>query len=137
MASISVAREPDEAVRATLYDRLLAFNAEKTGDVSFAPLAVTIEDDGRLVGGLWGETYYGWLFVELVFVPERLRGEGLGARLLAEAENVARERGCRGVWLDSYAFQAPDFYRKQGYEVFGALPDYPKGEERVFLRKML
>jgi GNAT superfamily N-acetyltransferase len=139
MATISVARQPSEAIRAVLYDRLLAFNEAASGEAAYAPLAVVIEDDdGRgIAGGLWGETYYDWMFVELLFVPEALRGEGLGARLLAEAEAIARERGCRHAWLDSYSFQAPGFYLKQGYEVFGTLPDYPRGVERFFLRKRL
>jgi len=139
MPSISIARQPSEAVRAELYDRLLAFNETTIGDASFAPLAVVLEDapGGRLIGGLWGETYYDWMFVELLFVPEPWRGEGLGARLLAAAEDVARERGCRHAWLDSYSFQAPAFYLKQGYEVFGTLPDYPRGMERLFLCKRL
>jgi GNAT superfamily N-acetyltransferase len=139
MASISVPQRPSEAIRAALFDRLLSFNDATAGDADDAPLAVVLEDaPGRgLIGGLWGETYYGWLFVELLFVPEALRGQGLGARLLAEAERIARGRGCHHAWLDSYAFQAPDFYRKQGYEVFGTLPDYPRGVERVFLSKVL
>lgn len=139
MPSISVAQQPSEAIRALLYDRLLAFNQAATGDVAFAPLAVTLEDapGGRIIGGLWGETYYDWMFVELLFVPEAWRGEGLGARLLAAAEEEARGRGCRHAWLDSYSFQAPGFYRKQGYEVFGTLPDYPRGIERLFLCKRL
>jgi len=70
-------------------------------------------------------------------VPEARRGEGLGAKLLAAAEDVARERGCGHAWLDSYGFQAPQFYLKQGYEIFGTLPDYPRGVERVFLCKRL
>ena len=139
MVSISVARQPSESIRAELYDRLLAFNEAATGDAAYAPLAVVLEDTpgGGIIGGLWGETYYDWMFVELLFVPEARRGEGLGAKLLAAAEDVARERGCRHAWLDSYGFQAPQFYLKQGYEIFGTLPDYPRGVERVFLCKRL
>ncbi len=139
MASISIAREPSQAIRAALYDRLLAFNEAAIGDATFAPLAVVLEDtpQGGVIGGLWGETYYDWMFIELLFVPEARRGEGLGAKLLAAAEDVARERGCRHAWLDSYSFQAPAFYLKQGYEIFGTLPDYPRGVERIFLCKRL
>jgi GNAT superfamily N-acetyltransferase len=53
------------------------------------------------------------------------------------AEQLARERKCGGIWLDTYEFQAPAFYQSLGYEVFGQLPDHPRSSGRFFLRKML
>jgi GNAT superfamily N-acetyltransferase len=89
------------------------------------------------VGGLWGRLHYDWLFIEMLLVPEQLRGEGSGSRLLVKAEEFARERGCVGVWLDTHGFQAPHFYLKQGYERFGSLADHPRGFDRIFFRKYL
>lgn len=103
-----------------------------------ATLAVLIKDrDDKTLGGLWGRTGFGWLFVELLFVPEGLRGQGLGAGLLSAAEVAARARGCHSAWLDTYDFQAPGFYQKLGYMEFGVLDDYPVGHKRRFLRKSL
>ena len=69
-----------------------------------------------MIGGLWGRTVYDWLFVEHLFVPEHLRGRGLGTALMRKAEEVAIARDCIGVCLDTFDFNAPGFYRKLGYE---------------------
>lgn len=93
------------------------------------PLHVWLTDDlGGLAGGLVGHTWAGWLHVTYLWVDDRLRGAGLGSRLLAEAERVARgERGCGAVRLETWDFQAPGFYRRRGYEVVGVIPGYPPG----------
>jgi GNAT superfamily N-acetyltransferase len=94
------------------------------------------DDAGQSVGGLWGELYYDWLFVELLFVPESLRGKDFGSKLLGEAERIAKAKGCTGIWLDTFSFQAPGFYEKHGYERFAALENYPRGKQRFFFRKI-
>ena len=94
-------------------------------------------DSGALIGGLYAERYYGWLYVRLLAVPEVLRGQGWGTRLLEMAEARARVCGCVGVWLDSFSFQAAPFYRQRGYIEFGAIDSYPPGHQRVFFHKRL
>src|SRR5690606_29744338 len=104
----------------------------------YRALVVTLTDpEGKVIGGLWGRTAYSWLFVELLFVPEHLRGRGLGKTLLQQAEQEASKRGCRNAWLDTYEFQARGFYEHLGYRCFGELPDYPPGFSRYFLTKRL
>jgi GNAT superfamily N-acetyltransferase len=92
---------------------------------------------GEPLGGLIGRTSGGWLAVELLFVPEDLRGMGLATRLLAMAEAEARLRGCHSAWLDTLNAKARGLYERLGYEVFGELKDYPVGSSRFFLRKKL
>jgi len=92
---------------------------------------------GRTIGGVTGETNWGWLYVDCFWLPDELRGAGWGAKLLGAAENEARARGCRHAWLSSYSFQAPGFYEKLGYRVLGVLEGYPPGERGVWLRKEL
>ncbi|CAL9469934.1 GNAT family N-acetyltransferase [Streptomyces sp. enrichment culture] len=93
---------------------------------------------GELAGGLVGHTWTTWLHVALLWVDERYRGTGLGSRLLGEAERVAREeRGCRAARLETWDFQAPEFYKKQGYEVVCVIPDYPPGITEFTLTKRL
>jgi ribosomal protein S18 acetylase RimI-like enzyme len=93
------------------------------------PLHVWASDESdELAGGLVGHTWATWLQVTYLWVDERHRGARLGSRLLAEAERVARdERGCGAVRLETWDFQAPGFYEKQGYEVVCVIPDYPPG----------
>lgn len=102
-------------------------------------LSVLLRDPSSraTLGGLWGHTYLDWTQVEMLFVPEALRGQGLGSRLLARCEMIARQRGCVGIWLDTFSFQAPDFYLKNGYRTFGVLDAYPAGCSRSFLSKAL
>ena len=89
-----------------------------------------------IVAGLGGETYSGWLFIRYLWVSDALRGKGIGRELMGSAEARALERGCHSAWVDTFSFQAPGFYPKLGYQVFGEL-DYPPGHKRIFLQKRL
>jgi GNAT superfamily N-acetyltransferase len=140
---IELKANPTSADRAEVARPLDAFNDTRVGDTPAGampdlPLALLIVDDGGMPqGGLWGRSYYGWLFVELLFVPEAARGHGVGTELMRRAEAEAARRGCHGVWLDSFSFQAPGFYRRLGYAEFGVVEDYPPGHTRHFLKKRL
>lgn len=127
----------DPALGAMLLDSILDFNAAVAGPPDGRPLSVVVRDPatGGVRGGITGRTRYGWMFVEIFWLPEDLRGGGLGATLLAAAEREARARGCIGAWLDTMSFQAPGFYEKQGYTCFGVLPDYPPGHSKSFYMK--
>ena len=128
----------DESVRKAILDPLVAYNQLKTGRSDSRPLVIAVESaDGGVVGGLCGRTSYDWLFVELLFVPESLRGRGLGTELMMRAETEAVARGCRNAWLDTFEFQARAFYERLGYSCFGELKDYPVDSARYFMRKRL
>ncbi|AKN75526.1 biotin transporter BioY [Streptomyces sp. PBH53] len=103
------------------------------------PLHVwALDSAGDLAGGLVGHTWTTWLHITYLWVDARHRGAGLGTRLLAEAERIARaDRGCAAARLETWDFQAPDFYRRQGYEVVGVIPDYPPGITEYTLTKRL
>ncbi len=136
--SVRVVDTPDPEIRAAILDGLIAYNTRQTGIADLRPIAVALADAaGQTVGGLWGRTAYGWLFVELLFVPESLRGRGVGADLMRRAEDEARVRGCRAAWLDTFSFQARGFYERLGYTSFGVLNDYPPGFSRYFMHKLL
>jgi GNAT superfamily N-acetyltransferase len=135
---IETPTNPALADREAIRLPLAAYNTAAAGPLHYEPLAIMLRDDyGTAVGGLWGQLYYDWLFIELLFVPESVRGQRFGTRLLAHAEAMAREKGCVGIWLDSFSFQAPGFYLKHGFEAWGTLENHPRGHRRVFLRKRL
>ena len=136
--AITVRESPDAQIRSILLNLMMAYNESKTGPSGFALLAVTLDDaeSGQLIGGLWGRTVYDWLFVEFLFVPEHLRGCGFGSTLLRTAEEIAIARGCIGVCLDTFDFNAPGFYRRLGYEEFAALHSPRRGFSRRFFRKL-
>lgn len=103
------------------------------------PLAVWVlgRADG-LIGGLAGHTWGRWLHVNHLWVSEEHQGAGLGSRLLGEAERIARaERDCLNSRVETWDFQAPGFYRGQGYEVVSVIPDYPAGAKEFTLTKRL
>jgi GNAT superfamily N-acetyltransferase len=133
---LAVPDEPAEADRATILAGLAAFNREHAEPGSAGPLAVLLKDEsGETVGGLWGETLFGWLRIQLLFVPESLRRTSIGTALMQQAEAIAAARGCIGASLDTYSFQARRFYEKLGYDLVGTIADCPPGYARHFLQK--
>ncbi|WP_225783209.1 N-acetyltransferase [Xenophilus sp. Marseille-Q4582] len=135
---IELTDAPPDAARQVLINGLVAYNQARTGIADHRPLALLVYgDDGQVAGGPRGRTAYGWLFVELLFVPESLRGRGVGRALLTQAEDEARARGAVGAWLDTFGFQARPFYERLGYRVFGEIKDYPPGFSRYYLAKRL
>ncbi|WP_145206836.1 GNAT family N-acetyltransferase [Sphingobium sp. B2] len=132
---IEATDNPAPADVASLLDGLRAFNLQ-AGGISIEPLAVWLRGEaGEMIGGLTGRTGAGWLFIEFFWLPEELRGRGFGSELIRRAEDIAKERGCVGAWLDTFSFQAPGFYERHGYESFGVIEDYPPGSRRYFLQK--
>ena len=92
---------------------------------------------GPVIGGISGRTSLGLLFIDTVFLPDGLRGQDFGTRMMAMAEDEARRRGCRSGVLYTISFQAPGFYQRLGWTVFGEVPCDPPGTSRVFLSKNL
>jgi ribosomal protein S18 acetylase RimI-like enzyme len=96
------------------------------------------EESGEVVGGLVGYTWAYWLHIDLLWIDERRRGAGIGTRLMARAEDIAREdRRCLHARVETWDFQAPGFYKKLGYEVVGIVADYPPGATDHLLVKRL
>lgn len=122
-----------------LCGRLLAFNQRASGhDFADTPLRLACHGgDGTLLAGLLGDICAGWLNIHVLWVDPDQRGAGIGSALLAEAEQQARALGAGAAVLDTFDWQAEGFYLRHGYEVFGRLPDYPPGHQRIYLRKQL
>lgn len=119
-------------------DQIEAYNEQQVGHLDFKPLNLVMRDeDGKVIAGLVGLTGWEWLYIKILWVKEDLRGQGLGRRLMERAESLAIERGCRGACLSSFDFQAPEFYRRYGYEVCGKIDEYPRGSALNFLAKKL
>jgi ribosomal protein S18 acetylase RimI-like enzyme len=128
------ARNEIEYVR----EALTQFNREHVGDDGHTPLnLVEYNENGQIIGGILGGTYWGWMYIDILWVNEHYRRRGLGSKLLSEAEKEAVRRGCHHVHLDTMSWQAPDFYIKHGYEVIGVLPDIPNGNQKYLLMKAL
>lgn len=111
---------------------------EAVGEGGFRPLAVFVRDtDDTIVAGVTAYLNWNWLQVSLLWVDTSLRGEGLGGELLDRLETVARGEGCTHAHVSTFSFQATEFYELHGYEKFAVLDDYPPGQAKHFLKKVL
>ena len=136
--SINRATAPEDAYM-PIWGPLLAFNQQAVGDAQGEAFALTITSDGgdEVLGGLWALSLWGSFYIGLVVAPDGARGQGLGTQLMEQAEAEAIARGCRSMWLDTYAFQARAFYERLGFTVFGQIDGPPPIFPRVFMQKLL
>lgn len=135
---IAVIDDPSREDMAWIDDQLYAFNAAHTGIDDGRYLAIIMrDDDQRIIAGLYGWTWGDTCEVRTLWVHERWRARGVGSRLLQAAETEARARGAVQIVLDTHSFQAPDFYRRFGFERIAELEGYPRGHSKIFMRKRL
>ena len=126
METLKIEVEPAPADIRVLDDSLYEYNVEQIGFDDGKGLTIFVRDDtGVIVAGLRGWTWCGACKVERLWVRQGLRRQGYGRRLLAAAEQEARARGCDRIFLDTFSFQAPLFYKKLGFEVIGVTEDFP------------
>jgi GNAT superfamily N-acetyltransferase len=127
---------PSVALATLVQDNVNSMNFAKTGATDWHPVNFFLKSPrGEWLGGLLGYTWGGWLHVNFLWVSETLRGKGHGTRLMESAEAMARERGAFAATLETFTHQAPDFYAKRGYTVFGRIDGYPPGQAKLFLSK--
>lgn len=127
-----------QAEEEAIYRELKQYNLSKREPSENIPLGVFYEDEqGRKLAGLTGEIFGNWLCIHYLWVREMCRGQGIGSRLLSSAEQEAAAKGARYVFVDTFDFQAPDFYRKHGYQEVFHLHDYPYTGTRYYYTKTL
>jgi GNAT superfamily N-acetyltransferase len=128
----------DQGTFEAIFHALEAASRDRIGPAKPGLLVIPIRDDaGAVTGGLWAVSLFGWMHVEMLLVPEPMRGQGVGSALMALAETEARRRGCMGMYVDTFSFQARSFYEKMGFSQFGVLDDCPPGYARLFFQKRL
>ncbi len=104
----------------------------------FQPIAYFARDNqGHMRGGIYGRINWNWLKISLLWVCAEHRGRGFGSELLRQLESEAASRGCTNSHVDTFSFQARDFYLANGYEKFAELSAYPEEHSRIFLKKAL
>jgi GNAT superfamily N-acetyltransferase len=134
-SNIEISTEESDAK--TIRERLNEFNFARVPPDNHESLTLVARREGKIVAGMTGDTYWGWLYISLFWVDESLRGQGLGSELLVKAEAIAVERGCYSAHLETHDFQNLEFYQKRGYELFGQLDDLPAGHMKYYLWKKL
>jgi Acetyltransferase (GNAT) family len=132
--ALTLTDTPPPGMFRSMFRTLEAYTMHRLGPMRPRLLAIPVHDEaGAVAGGLWGNTVYHWLYIQLLVVPEDRRGQGLGMMLLDRAEQEARDRGCIGAYVTT--FTAPGFYERCGYTLFGTLRDCPPGYDLCHFRK--
>jgi GNAT superfamily N-acetyltransferase len=136
--SFTLTDVPDAAARAIIDEELDRYNEQQTGCWDKTPLDIIIRDPSRrVIGGLIARTSLEVFFLDYLVIPDSLRGQGHGSRILAMAEKEAIRRGCATAVVFTMAVQAPAFYEKHGYVPFGRVECQPPGNARIFMKKAL
>lgn len=137
--SLEVCDNPEADQLLPVEEGLNQFNDLMTGMSDRKPLAVLIKSTttGKVIGGMQGRSSLGLLFIDLFYLPPELRRKGVGTDVLRRFEDEGRKRGCSAAFLYTISFQAPDFYKKHGWEEFGRIDCKPEGTSRIFMKKAL
>ena len=122
-----------------IHGMLKEYNLSRREASANVPIGVFFEDEtGQKLAGLTGETFGNWLCIQYLFVSEQLRGQKIGSKMLEAAEAEARKRSCKYVFVDTFSFQAPTFYKNHGYREVFALEEYPyTGKRHYYTKKLL
>ena len=134
--AITVAAEIDAETEAAVKAGLDAYTLSRI-DQTRTLWVICRNGPGALIGGTRCLVTWHWLLVDWLWIAEGHRGAGLGATLLRRAEQAGIANGCTAAILNTFSFQAPSFYRRQGYRVFGQLDDMPPGHTRYWMSKPL
>ena len=135
---IEITDEIKEQDKDIIIQGLLEYNLARIEDKNPKDLGVYLLDEtGKKIAGLIGNTHGNWLFVKFLWVSEELRRRNIGSNILNQAEKTAQERGCKYSFLDTFDFQAPEFYKKHGYKEVFALENYPVTGKRYYFTKTL
>lgn len=125
--------EEDENI---IFKELLGYNLARIEDKNPRDLGIYLQDEaGQKFAGLIGNTHGNWLSIKFLWVSEEMRGQNIGSDILSQAEKTAKERGCKYSFLDTFSFQAPEFYRKHGYKEVFVLENYPVTGKRHYFTK--
>ncbi|MER2007617.1 MAG: GNAT family N-acetyltransferase [Psychrobacillus sp.] len=138
---LRIIREDTDESKKNVNERLYYFNLahfpeDLRGRYEEVNLFIKNEKD-QVLGGIMGEVCWNWLEIHVLIMDESLRKNGYGSKLLMEAEEIAKERKCDFIKLDTLSFQALEFYKKHGYEVYGTLPYVGRDFDHYYMKKDL
>ena len=128
--------QPEESDFEVLKNGLIRYNEHYTGSLYQEKISCFVKDENdKTVGGILGDIMWGWLYIEGIWVCNSVRSSGFGKELLNKLEQFAISKGVTNFRLETTSFQALDFYKRQGYVLFGQLPDMPPTFTSYFLKK--
>ena len=121
-----------------LQQKLVEFADQFTEPRNYREFGLVLRDaEGDAVGGITGNTVWDWIQIGVLWIPDNLRGQGFGHLLLERAEELGRQRGCKFARLQTFEFEAREFYESHGYVVQSQTEDFPAGHTQFHLTKEL
>jgi len=139
MANIQIiaTTSPKEEDKKIIDQGITEYNLQKIGEQKYIPIASFAKDENQTIGGITGNLFWNYLYIDLMWIDENYRGKGIGRKLIEAVEKLAIENGIFRSHLCTASFQSLGFYEKCGYSVFGKLDDMPEGETEYHLYKKL
>jgi GNAT superfamily N-acetyltransferase len=138
MSELKIENRWDPEQAAYVRNRLSEYNLRQVGHTEVENFSLFVKDSGETVlGGITGAIFWDIMRIDILWLDDRLRGQGYGSKLIRMAEQFAADKHCKLIKLDTFSFQAPEFYKKLGYEVYGVLADEPEGFQHYYLYKRL
>lgn len=113
------------------------FAQEQTQSAEAEKFGFEYQENEEIIGGVTGKIRWGWMYIQYLWVSPLKTGKGLGKELMLKAEAFAREKNCVGIHVDTFSYQAPEFYKALGFSEFGRLENYPDTATRIYLQKRL
>ena len=139
--SIRIIKELESKDKQYINDELYKFNLRHFPDDlngRYEEVCLFLkDDDGTVRGGILSEICWNWLEIHTFMIDEDLRKSGYGTKLITELEKIALEKECDFIKVDTLSFQALDFYKKNGYQVFGSLDNVGREFKHYYLKKDL
>lgn len=137
-----IIRESNEEESELIVDKIVEYNLSKVPIIQESSFIwinrVIVDTYGDIIAGINSKMYcWNCLYIDILWVKEEYRKEGLGSKILNEIEKVAKDKGCYLIHLDTFDFQAKDFYIKHGYDIFGILDECPQRHKRYFMKKII
>jgi len=121
-----------------LEEKLFQHNCRKIDNYSYENFIIkSFENSNSIIAGIHCQIGGGWLYIASLWVAEKLRQQGMGKNLLAKTEEIAIQKNCIGIYLYTYSFQSPMFYKKLGYHVFGELENFCGNNSKLYMKKIL
>lgn len=141
MTNLNIVQQWKQADSDFIRKKIIEHNMEQLPDnlkTSNDNISFILKDDlGEIIGGITANIFWNHMHIESLWVDKSVRGKSFGRELLKRIETYAFDNGCRFIFLDTFSFQAPEFYKNNGYEIFGTIEDHPKGFNQYFLHKKL
>lgn len=135
---VEIVEHPRDVDNGVISDGLNGFNRDFVGQDNYLPISIFVRDEKwQVIGGAICNTYWNVFSINLLWLPDAARHQGLGSRIMELAEEAARKHRCEFMTVDTMSFQAPDFYPRHGFVLWGTLPGYPEGAKRFFFHKPL